>query len=201
MKTQLRLSPADAGQPLDLDDFLSASAQEGWRYELVEGELAVSPMPGMPHEDLVYWFVEALRAYGRLWPTVLKRVMNPARVFLPVRAGRRASAVEADIGCYRVYPTGPLVRRDWRQASPFLVIEVLSEDTAEKDLERNRRLYLRVPSIIEYWLLDPRESPDRPSLTILRRSGRRWTERRIEAGGTVTTPALPGFALVLSPPE
>jgi Uma2 family endonuclease len=81
------------------------------------------------------------------------------------------------------------------------VIEVISEDTAEKDLVRNRRLYLRVPSIEEYWMLDPRPVASRPSLTILRRRGRRWgPAQNFPAGATVTMLALPGFSLILDPP-
>ncbi len=201
MKTQIHLTPALDGTPIELDDFLSASGEEGHRYEIIDGRLAVSPLAGRPHEDLIYWIVECLRDYARMRPTILQRVMAPARVFVPGGEGR-VTAPEPDIACYRVYPGGPFVRRDWRDASPLIVVEVLSADTAEKDLVRNRRLYLRVPSIEEYWMLDPRESPDEPSLTILRRRGRRWAPAiHVPAGGTVTSAALPGFSLVLDPPE
>src|SRR5262245_16284287 len=111
MKTQLHLTPALHGHPIALDDFLSASSEEGYRYEIIHGRLEVSPLPGMPHEDLVYWFVETLRAYGRVRPSVIQRVMAPARVFLP-EAEEGATAPEPDIACYREYPTIPLEERD-----------------------------------------------------------------------------------------
>jgi len=200
MKTRLHLTPALDGLPIDLDDFLSASGEDGHRYEIIEGRLDVSPLADMPHEDLIEWLVECLRAYYRMRPAILRRVKAPARVFLP-EGDDGPTAPEPDVACYRTYPTGPLIRRDWRRVSPIIVVEVLSADTAEKDLVRNRRLYLRVPSIEEYWMLDPRESPDRPTMTLLRRAGRRWATTHVPAGGTVTSPALPGFSLVLDPPE
>src|SRR5258708_10401086 len=61
-----------------------------------------------------------------------------------------------------------LKQRRWQNVSPLLVAEVISEDTAEKDLERNVALYLLVPSIREYWIIDPRISPDEPTLTVYR---------------------------------
>jgi Uma2 family endonuclease len=81
-----------------------------------------------------------------------------------------------------------------------LVVEVVSPDTADRDLVRNRRLYLRVPSIAEYWMLDTRASLDQPSLIVLRRSGSRWGRARVvPPGGTYTTPLLPGLELVVAP--
>jgi len=84
--------------------------------------------------------------------------------------------------------------------SPVLVVEVISPDTAHKDLTRNRRLYLRVPTISEYWMLDTRDDLDRPSLIALRRDGTRWAAPiNIPFGGTYETPLLPGFSLVVAP--
>jgi Uma2 family endonuclease len=83
--------------------------------------------------------------------------------------------------------------------SPVLVVEVLSVDTADKDLERNRRLYAQVPSIQEYWILDTREGSANLTLYVYRRRGRRWTRpRTVLQGATYTTPLLPGFSLVMT---
>ena len=56
----------------------------------------------------------------------------------------------------------------WEDVSPILVAEVLYASDPYKDLVRNVELYLRVPSIREYWILDGRDfrrrtDPDRPS--------------------------------------
>jgi Uma2 family endonuclease len=197
MVTQLYLTPRDQGRPLTLAEFESADGQEGFRYELIEGKLDVSPIPNLPHECLRDWLCEQLRDYARRHPAVLNEVKAPARVFVP---GRRATtAPEPDIAAYRDFPHHlPFAQRRWQDVSPILVAEVLSEDTADKDLVRNRALYLRVPSIREYWILDPRADADRPSLLVYRRRGPRWQRPlSVAAGATYTTRLLPDFSLPL----
>jgi Uma2 family endonuclease len=203
MKTQLYLTPADHGRPLTLEELTTAQAQEGYRYEIIHGRLEVSPLPNLPHEDFGEWIVELLRAYARQHPDVINRVKTPARVFLPEREEDGVTAPEADIACYRNYPVHLRhSQRDWQAVSPLLVVEVLSEDTADKDLQRNRRLYLQVPSIQEYWIVDPRQDRDQPSLLVYRRQGQRWGRvRTVPPGGTYTTPLLPGFSLVMTPQD
>ena len=83
---------------------------------------------------------------------------------------------------------------------PILAAEILSEDNADKDLVRNVRLLLLVPSVREYWIFDPREDPDRPSLMVYRRRGASWQRPiTLAAGETYTTKLLPGFSLLLDP--
>jgi Uma2 family endonuclease len=121
----------------------------------------------------------------------------PARVFVP---GRRATtAPEPDVAAYHNFPLNlPLRQRRWRDHSPILVAEIISADAADKDLIRNHDLYLLVPSIREYWIIDPRANPDRPSLTVHRRRGQRWQQAiEIASGDTYTTRLLPGFALTM----
>lgn len=198
MQTRIYLTPADHGRPLSWEEFESAHAEEGYRYEMIEGKVFVSPAPNMPHEDLKEWLEAVLRAYVLERPDILRRVKGPARVFLAERSDG-ITAPEPDIACYANYPSDlPKKQRNWRNVSPFLVVEILSEDNQVKDLDRNCRLYLEVPTIREYWIVDPLEDADRPSLIVYRRRGQRWTARReIPSGGTYTTPLLPGFSLVL----
>jgi Uma2 family endonuclease len=199
MSTLLYLTPKDQGRPLSLEEFERADGQEGYRYELIDGKLEVSPLPNLPHDLIADWLAEKLRDYRRRHPEVINRVKAPARVFLPERAA--VTAPEPDVVAYHDFPS---LRRiadlRWQDVSPLLVAEVLSEDTADKDLVRNRDLYLQVPSIREYWILDPRASADQPTLTVYRRRGRRWQRPiNVPAGGTYTTRLLPDFVLVLDP--
>jgi Uma2 family endonuclease len=199
VKTQLYLTPQDQGRPLTLEEFQSAQGQEGYHYELIHGKLEVSPLPNIPHEDLRDWLREKFAAYVRRHPEVINYIKAPARVFVPGESV--VTAPEPDLGAYCDFPLDlPLERRDWRDYSPLLVVEILSRDTADKDLVRNLPLYLQVPSIREYWILDPRASADRPSLIVRRRRGRRWQRAvHVPAGGTYTTGLLPDFALLLDP--
>ena len=109
-------------------------------------------------------------------------------------------APEPDVACYVEFAERFAADADWRDYSPILVVEVISADTADKDLVRNRRLYLQVPSIQEYWILDPREGIAGLTMLVYRRRGRRWAARiTVEPGATYTTPMLPGFSIVLNP--
>jgi Uma2 family endonuclease len=199
MTTQLYLTPRDQGRALTLEEFQSADSQEGFHYELIEGKLEVSPLPNLPHDCLKKWLERQLDRYVGQHPEVINHVLGPARVFVPDHPG--VTAPEPDVAAYRDFPLDrPLAERRWQDVSPLLVAEVLSEDTADKDLVRNRNLYLQVPSIREYWILDPRVSPDRPALTVYRRRGRQWQRAiTVAAGGAYTTRLLPGFSLVLDP--
>lgn len=197
MRTQVYLTPKDQGRALSLEEFEHASGQEGYHYELIDGKVDVSPIPELPHEDLRDWLRDTLKDYGRLHPEIINYVKSPARVFVPGR--RPTTAPEPDVAAYRDFPLHlPRRQRRWRDHSPVLVAEILSADTAAKDLVRNRELYLQVLSVREYWILDPRQDPDRPSLIVYRRRGSRWQKAiEITYGETYTTRLLPDFVLTL----
>jgi Uma2 family endonuclease len=197
MVTQVYLTPRDRGRALTLEEFQTAGSAEGFLYELIDGRLEVSPLPDLTHECLRDWLRDQICAYARHHAAIVNEVKAPARIFVPGR--QRTTAPEPDVAAYQDFPHHlPLAHRHWQDVSPLLVAEVLSEDTADKDLVRNRDLYLQVPSIREYWILDPRADADRPSLTVYRRRGRRWQRPITVAGGDVyQTPLLPGFKLVL----
>jgi Uma2 family endonuclease len=81
-----------------------------------------------------------------------------------------------------------------------MVGEILSSEDPDKDLLRNVDLYLRVPSIMEYWIIDGREDAERPLFIAYRRYGRRWRRPlHLTYGDTYTTKLLPGFELLINP--
>lgn len=197
MTTQLYLTPKDRGRALSLEQFESACGQEGYHYELIDGKLQVSPLPDMPHDFIRKWLERQLDDYSDRHPDILGHVQAPARVFVPGRVG--GTTPEPDVACYRVFPEEANVEElNWQDFSPIAVAEILSEDTADKDLVRNRDLYLQVASIREYWILDPRTNANQPSLTVHRRRGQRWQQALEIAGGqTYITRLFPDFQLVL----
>ena len=109
---------------------------------------------------------------------------------------------EPDLAAYHNFPRRSRFRElSWRLVSPLLVAEVMSDDDPRKDLIRNVDLYRQVPSIREYWIIDPREDPDRPTMRcVYRRRGRGWQKPiDLAFGDTYTTPMLPDFALRIDP--
>lgn len=117
---------------------------DGNKYELVRGELFVTPAPSYAHESLA----SVLRS-------ILDRYVDAqrlGRVFTPRAVVRvRGSEVEPDLMVRSV--TKPAPRR-WQDAPvPILVVEILSGTTRRRDHVQKRKFYLDV-GVQEYWIVD-----------------------------------------------
>jgi Uma2 family endonuclease len=198
MATVLKIGPGDHGRPMTLDELTAGDFEEGYQYELIDGRLYVSPQPDAPQGMVERWIGLKLQYYCDAHPKVINFVYGKTRVFVPGRPG--LTTPEPDVAAYRDFPVELDFREiRWQDVSPFLVVEVLSPDDPDKDLVRNVALYHQVPSIKEYWLLDTRDDPNRPSMTAYRRHGKGWRTIDLAYGDTYTTRLLPDFRLVLDP--
>jgi Uma2 family endonuclease len=118
--------------------------EDGNKYELVRGELFVTPAPTFGHETVVSILHSLLEPYVRAH--ALGRIYRPRAV---VRV-RPHSEVEPDL---MVRPVAP-PRTTWERAPiPILVVEVTSETTRRRDYVDKRQLYLDL-KIPEYWIVD-----------------------------------------------
>jgi Uma2 family endonuclease len=195
---RLRLTPAWAGRDVSLEEFEGAIAKEGWRYELIDERIEVFPVPQLPHDLVVEWINDRLRALRDVHREVINYVSGSSRVFIPGR--REATCLQPDLAAFRDYPTRwPRQMRRWQDMKPLLVVQVLSEGYHQKDLVRNVALYREAPSVREYWVLNPLDGGDHPTLRVYRRRGSGAWQRPIDVpfGGTYTTPLLPGFILIV----
>jgi Uma2 family endonuclease len=197
MATVLKLGRADHGRPMTLEEYFAGDYEEGNQYELIDGRLYVSPTPNAPYDLLDQWLYHMVDRYADEHSEIINYVTNKGRIFVPDRPGE--TSPEPDLTAFRNYPLHlPARRVTWRNLSPLLVAEILSADDPDKDLVRNVELYVQVPTIREYWIVDPREDFDRPRLLVYRRRGRQWQRLiTVEPGETYTTRLLPGFELVL----
>jgi Uma2 family endonuclease len=127
-------------------DDLARLPDDGNRYEVVEGELFVTPAPSYAHQ-----FV-AGAIYRRLYPFVDQQQLGwvmcaPGDVHVNTE-----NQVQPDI--FVVPRTSAGKPATWRDApTPILVVEVLSDSTAQRDLGPKRELYRRA-GIAEYWIVD-----------------------------------------------
>lgn len=194
----IKLGPADHGRRMTREEYEAATGEEGYWYELIHGRVYVSPVPNMPHAGAQDWLYFLLRVYARQHREVITFVSTSSRVFV-TDSDEDATIPEPDLAVFDDVPLGAdLNSLRWEDYSPFLVVEVLSPDGADKDLNRNVDLYQQVPSIKEYWVLDPLRDANRPDLRVYRRRGRRWQKPiDVPGGGTYTTKLLPDFELVL----
>ena len=135
------------GEPFTVSD-LDRMPDDGHRYELLDGTLIVSPAPGLPHQRVAVTLCHALEL---ACPEDLIVFPN-----VGMRLGAR-SALEPDaVVARRADVSGVRLTRP-----PLLVTEILSPDSALRDLHLKKAAYERfgVPS---YWVIDP--DLDRPSL-------------------------------------
>src|SRR5262245_36714821 len=199
MTTALKIGPTDHGRILTWEEFATSEWEEGYQYEIIDGRLYVSPLQIAPQGVVEQWLFAKLLLYSLNRPDVLNFVYNKARVFVPNRP--RITTLEPDVTGYDDFPLDLSIDEiRWQDASPLLVAEVLSPDDPNKDLVRNVPLYLAVPTIREYWIVDNRTNPNQPSLRVhRRRRGSRQRLMEIGFGATYTTKLLPGFSLTLDP--
>jgi len=118
---------------------------DGNRYEIIDGELLVTPAPRPAHEIIIEELGWRLDAYCQRFEIGLAYRGNSA-VVTP------SSHVEPDIVVRRRVIRAP---ETWDEMPlPILVVEVLSESTRRNDLVKKRAFYMSV-GIAEYWIVDP----------------------------------------------
>jgi Uma2 family endonuclease len=123
-----------------------ALPNDGNRYELVDGELLVSPTPRLTHQVVVRSLYRLIDAY------VLEH--NLGEPFeLPGDLSLGAGlVVQPDIFVIRELPELP--SGTWADVGvPILVVEVLSPSTARHDRIVKRRAYQRA-GVATYWIVD-----------------------------------------------
>ena len=194
-RARQQFGPADHGRRVTYEEFMAAEYQRGFKYEIIDGELYVSPQPRASHSLVVEWVWFQLKVYSTQHPKVVNSVSAASATFVLDRED--VTAPQPDLAAYRDFPLDSSAGQiRWQEHDPLLVVEVLSPDNAEKDLVRNVELYFEVPSIKEYWLFDTRADEDYPTLIVHRRHGAKWRIITVAPGEKYTTRLLPGFELV-----
>jgi Uma2 family endonuclease len=123
-----------------------ALPDDGNRYEVVDGELLVSPSPEFHHQDAVLALATILRPHVRANDIGIVCIA-PADIELDDR-----TLVQPDIFVFE--PPEGRAPEHWRDVrSILLAIEVLSPSTARYDRQLKRRRYQR-QGIPEYWIVD-----------------------------------------------
>ena len=199
MTTAVKLGPADHGRAVTLDEFLAGDYDEGYRYEIIQGRLYVSPMPRFAHDWIEVFVHRLLLEHSIKCPKQINWVTTKARVYVPDEPD--ATAPEPDIAAYQNFPRQRRSRINWREVSPILVVEILSPEDPDKDLVRNVDLYWRVPSIQEYWVFDNRDNSDQPTLRVYRRGPDGWQILDFGPDDIYTTPLLPDLELPVTPTD
>ncbi|MCC6929844.1 MAG: Uma2 family endonuclease [Gemmatimonadaceae bacterium] len=141
-----------------------ALPDDGKRYEVLDGVLAVTPAPGWKHQHVVFALARQLDAYLRV-NRLGRAIMAPADVeFSPTRL------LEPDVFAIRDVLGRPAM--DFGEVRHLLLAaEVLSPGTARHDRITKRRIYIE-EGVGEYWIVDAdartierwRPGQDRPEM-------------------------------------
>ncbi len=127
-------------------EMLHALPDDGRRYEIIDGELFVTPSPAWNHQAVVLQLGIRLDAYLRRHRVGYVRVAPGDVEFGP------HTLVQPDV--FVLPPVEGRRPASWREAGvPLLAVEVISPTTAAADRVRKRALYQR-QGVPEYWIVD-----------------------------------------------
>lgn len=124
------------------DDLQAIPDEAHHYYQLIEGQILMSPSPSMRHQDVVLSVAILLRSSA---PRDLKVVIAPFD-FVP----EPETSLQPDALVVRRGTTEP----NRTVVAPVLVVEVLSPSTRTFDLTAKRALYARF-GVPHYWVVDP----------------------------------------------
>ena len=127
-------------------DDLQDMPDDGQRYEVVDGELFVTPAPSFDHQAAAALLFRRLADYLDREP-VGYVLFSPADItFSPRRAVQPDVFVVPRVGDHRP--------RSWSEVKALiLAVEVLSPSTARLDRVVKRKLY-RDENVSEFWIID-----------------------------------------------
>ena len=123
---------------------LARLPDDGNRYEVLDGELFVTPQARYDHQVIAAGLLAELRSYCQRHN--LGHVVGPGAVIFG------DSELQPDV---QVVP-GPRAPAgtEWKDLpAPLLVVEVLSDSTARRDVGKKRDAYLHI-DIPAYWVVD-----------------------------------------------
>ena len=141
-----------------------AFPSDGKRYELVHGELLVSPAPRYLHQQITSRLQILLGRYLEPFHDLAEPLVSPA----DITWGTEDDLAQPDVFVVPVRETTD----EWSSIRTLLLaIEVLSPSTARYDRITKRRLY-QEHGVLTYWVVDPdarlvevwRPPDDRPEI-------------------------------------
>jgi len=159
---------------------------DGKRYELVRGEVHVTPAPATRHQFTVQ------NLAGSLGPHVIKNNLGEVLTApLDVRLGED-TVFEPDLIFISNARAG-IIQEDWIAGAPDLVVEVLSPSTAGYDRATKLPMYAE-SGVSEFWIIDSQAK----TVEVLKLQGKKYFMDATLAGDQILTSDLfPGWQLPL----
>jgi Uma2 family endonuclease len=130
-------------------DMLDGLPDDGQRYEIIDGELFVTPAPSDVHQFVVLAVGARLHRYMRA-ESAGRALCSPADVR---RDDQRRNRVQPDVLVVRLVE-GRVPPYPYQLSDLLLAVEVKSPGNPDYDFHTKRRLYLNA-GVPEYWIVDP----------------------------------------------
>lgn len=170
-------------QKLDYSDY-AGIPPDGKRYEILDGDLLVTPAPSPLHQRASKRLQRQLEAYfesralGEVFNAPIDVILTPHDVFQP------DLVVVTDPR--HISPRGI-------EAPPLLVVEILSPSSQDQDRGAKARRYAQL-GIVHYWIVDP----NIPRIECYRvQSGRYALVAQSEGSASLAHPDFPDLLLQL----
>ncbi len=171
---------------LTYEDYLLLP-EDGNRYEILDGELNVTPAPTTKHQTISFnltgLFYQYLREHrtGKVFSAPIDVVLDESTIVQPdiifISKEREEIVTEKNV-----------------RGAPDLVIEILFPNTAKVDRLRKMQIYLRY-GVKHYWLVDP----DTETLEIYKlESGKYHVVGGFEKDNVFEPEPFPGLKIRLS---
>jgi Uma2 family endonuclease len=175
------MQQVEASHPLTYDDLL-ATPDDGQRYEIIGGELFVSPSPGIPHQRVALHMAVEIEAFIRR--------KDLGEVFVaPVDVKLTEHDIVVPDLVFVSRERASIIRDRAIEGAPDLLVEILSPSSKGRDRVRKSALYA-TSGVREYWIVDP----DRSTVETYRLNEGRY-QRIAGPEGVVRSEVLAGFEI------
>ncbi|QGP92122.1 Putative restriction endonuclease [Neomoorella glycerini] len=157
---------------------------EGAPYQLIGGELVLTPSPTSYHQIISMQLVSKMVAY--VTTNDLGIVLDaPLDVYL-----EETETYQPDI-LFISRERLNIIKKEKIIGAPDLVVEILSPTTAYYDLRKKYRIYEK-HGVREYWLVDPEE---RCVQVYIAEAGKFKLDQEVEKKGIVCSRVIEGFSI------
>ena len=161
---------------------------DGRRYEIIEGELYVTPSPSSMHQTVSRRLQYALMTQLEL-PGIAYIFDAPFDIILA-----ETSVVEPDLVIIRKSRRDSISKRGF-EGPPDVAVEILSSSTRGNDIFLKKAAYARA-GISEYWIVDP----DLGHVEVFRLKESGYDQGVLfDRSATLTSPSFPEVAIPLVP--
>ncbi len=155
---------------------------EGAPYQLIGGELVLTPAPGTYHQ------VVSMKLEFQMVKFVMEHSLGlvldaPVDVYL-----EETETYQPDL-VFISQERLSIVEPARINGAPDLVVEILSPATAYYDLRKKYKIYERC-GVREYWLVDPE---DKSIQIFILKESKFFLSQQVEGEGEVTSSVIPGF--------